>query len=269
MNQSRALKLLLKRGALVAAANWPVVIVQFVADTLFQALLALPIIGGVVLVMLLIGSDPAELLGMEYRQAVPAVIAALVAQPVALAAFVGALALVAGGGSILLIAVKAGTVTVLVAGERAAGAIEQPPLHLSALARTNQFSVERYTTGLRHLFPRYLVLGAILALAYGAIVGAYAAVVMGPAPISRWTGPLVVTAASAWLVAFITLVNFVYLLAQIVVATDDCRVGEALQRVARLLVVGARPILGILAAILGLMALSTAASVLATAALGL
>ena len=48
---SALLKLSLKRGALVTAANWQVVIVQFVADTLFKTLVAVPIVGGLVLVV--------------------------------------------------------------------------------------------------------------------------------------------------------------------------------------------------------------------------
>jgi hypothetical protein len=36
------LKLLLKRGALLAAANWPTVAIQFLAETTFQVLLAVP-----------------------------------------------------------------------------------------------------------------------------------------------------------------------------------------------------------------------------------
>ena len=44
------LKLLLKRGALLAAANWPVVLIQFAAQTTFQVLLAVPIVGAAVLV---------------------------------------------------------------------------------------------------------------------------------------------------------------------------------------------------------------------------
>jgi hypothetical protein len=65
MTATRSLKLLLKRGALVAAANWPIVLVQFVADTLFNALLMVPIAGGVLLVMLLVGAEPADLLALE------------------------------------------------------------------------------------------------------------------------------------------------------------------------------------------------------------
>ena len=181
MTYARSLKLLLKRGALVAAANWPVVLVQFVADTVFNALLPCPSPAASLLVMLLVGAEPADLLRLEYRQVVPALIAALLAHPLALAAFLGALGLVAAGGSILMFAVKAGSLTVLTAGELAAGHIEQPPLHLSALTRANAF-VDRalYRPGLRRLFRRYLVLGAILAAAYAVAVAAYGFVVFGP-----------------------------------------------------------------------------------------
>ena len=268
MAHSRALKLLLKRGALIAAANWPVVLVQFVADTVFNALLAVPVAGGVLLVMLLVGAEPAELMRLPYRDIIPALISTLLAQPVALAAFLGALGLVAAGGSVLMFAVKAGTLTVLVAAERAAGPIEHPPLRLTALVRANQFSIERFTGGLRRLFRRYLVLGALLAAAYGLAVTAYAFLVFGP-PVIQVGGTLIVTLASLWMIGLITLINFLYLLTQIVIAADDCSVGEAVSRVARLLVRDVRPILGVLGAILALLVLTTAASVLATAALGL
>lgn len=269
MTYARSLKLLLKRGALVAAANWPVVLVQFVADTVFNALLAVPIAGGVLLVMLLVGAEPADLLRLEYRQVVPALIGALLAHPLALAAFLGALGLVATGGSILMFAVKAGSLTVLTAGELAAGHIEQPPLHLSALTRANAFAVERFTSGLRRLFRRYLGLGAILAAAYAIVVGAYGFVVFGPPLIEVIDGPIIVTLASIWVVALITLINFLYLLTQIVVAADDCGVTDAMSKVARMLVRDGRTIVGVLGAILVLLVLTTAASVLATAALGL
>jgi hypothetical protein len=269
MTYARSLKLLLKRGALVAAANWPVVLIQFIANTLFNALLAVPIAGGVVLVMLLVGAEPADLLRLEYREMVPALIATLLAHPLALAAFLAALGLVAAGGSILMFAVKAGSLSVLTAGEVAAAHIEHPPLHLSALTRANAFAIDRFTTGLRRLFPRYLILGGILAAAYAFAVGAYGFVVFGPPLIEAFGGPIMVTLASIWLVGLITLVNFLYLLTQIVIAADDCGVADAMSRVARLLVRDGRTIVGVLGAILVLMVLTTAASVLATAALGL
>jgi hypothetical protein len=188
---------------------------------------------------------------------------------VALTAFLAALGLVACGGSVLMFAVKAGTLTVLVAGERAAGSIEHAPLHLSTLARANQFSIERFTAGTVRLFGRYLALGVLLAAAYLLAVGAYGFLVFGPPVLRAVDGAVAVTLASLWLVGLITLINFLYLLTQIVVASDDCSVRQALGRVSQLLVGDARTILGVLGAILGLMMLSTAASVLATAALGL
>jgi hypothetical protein len=269
MTYARSLKLLLKRGALVAAANWPVVIVQFVADTVFNALLMVPIAGGALLVMLLIGAEPAELLRLEYGQIVPALISALLAHPIALIAFLGALGLVASGGSILMFAVKAGSLAVLTAGELAAGHIEQPPLHLSTLTRANAFSIERFTSGLRRLFRRFLLLGGVLAAAYAVAVAAYAFLVFGPTPLEAIDRRIIVTLASVWIVALITVINFLYLLTQIVVAADDCSVGDAVSKVAQLLVRYGRTIAGVLAAILALMVLTTAASVLATAALGL
>jgi hypothetical protein len=269
MNQSRALKLLLKRGALVTAANWPVVVIQFVADTFFKALLAVPIAGGVVLVMLLVGGAPSDLFRLDSRDIVPTLIGTLLAQPLALAAFLGALGLIAAGGSVLMVAVKAGTLTVLVAGERAAGTIEHPPLHLATITRAGCFSIERFAAGVRLLFHRYLLLVAGLAVAYALSLGAYGSLVLGPPLVPALEGPLVLTLASLWVIGLITLVNFLYLLTQLVLAADDCPVPEALSRVSRLLVRETRPIVGVLGAILALMVLTTAASVLATAALGL
>jgi hypothetical protein len=269
MTYARSLKFLLKRGALVAAANWPVVLVQFVADSVFNALLAVPIAGGVLLVMLLVGAAPADLLGLEYREVVPELISSLLAHPLALTAFLGALGLVAAGGSILMFAVKAGTLTVLTAAEHTAGHIEQPPLHLSALTRANAFSIDRFTTGLRRLFRRYLILGAMLAVAYAISVAAYGFLVFGPSIIDAIDGAIIVTLASIWMVTLITVINFLYLLTQIVIAADDCSVPDAMAKVAQLLVRDGRIIVGVLGASLALMVLTTAASVLATAALGL
>ena len=61
------LKHLFKRGALLAAANWQVVAVQFIAETTYQALLAVPIIGAAILVAVLLGGDLAELLQGSMR----------------------------------------------------------------------------------------------------------------------------------------------------------------------------------------------------------
>lgn len=261
------LKDCLKRGALVTAANWHVVVVQFVADALFKTLLAVPIVGGVFLVVLLIGGDPSELLALPVTQIVPTMAAVLLAQPLALMAFILAVTVVLFGGSLLMFLVKGGTVTVLVAAERSAGAIEHPPLRLSAFRRATQFSLERFTGGASHLFRRYLQLGIWLMLIYLASTFVSLTLVLDPETTDDWR--LVAAAASILLVAWITVVNFLYLLFQIVIATDDVSVREAAGRVARLLKSAPRTVALIFGATLGLVTLTTAASILATAALGL
>ena len=264
-----SLKFSLKRGALVTAANWQVVLVQFVADTLFKTLLAVPIVGGLVLVALVVGGDPVEIIRLEPSQIVSTMVGVLLAQPFALAAFLVALGLILSGGSVLMFAIKAGSVTVLLAGERAAGPIEQPPLRLSSFAQANRSNVERFTTGVRTLFVRYLRLGVGLTVVYALLVGGYMALVFGPPATAAVDGPLAVTLASLGLILAVTLVNFLYLLLQIVIAAEDCGVLEAVPHVARLLRRRTTAMGQVLTSILALMLMATGVSILATAALGL
>ena len=196
------LKLSLKRGALVTAANWQVVLVQFVADTLLKTLIVVPVIGGLVLVALVAGGNPFDLINFaDLTQTISAMVGVLLAQPVALAAFLAALGVVLAGGSVLMFAVKAGSVTVLLAGDRAAGAIEVPPLRTTAVQQASQATLERFTNGLRNLFGRYLRLGIALTLVYAIIAGAYLALLFGPPTAPVLHGPLSVTLASLTVIA--------------------------------------------------------------------
>jgi hypothetical protein len=261
------LKPYLKRGALLAAANWHVVLIQFVADALFKTLLAVPIVGGVFLAVLLVGGDPGELLSLPVTQIVPTMASVLLAQPIALAAFLLAISVVLVGGSMFMFAVKAGTVAVLVAAERAAGAIEHPPLRLSAFKRATQFSLERLTEGAARLFPRYLTLGVGLMAVYLVSILASLVFILAGEQDGDWR--MAAAEASLALVAWITIVNLVYLLFQIVVAHDDCSVREAVPRVIRLIRQRFKTVALIFGATLALVLLTTAVSILATAALGL
>jgi hypothetical protein len=253
----------------VTAANWQVVLVQFVADTLFKTLVAVPVVGGLVLVALVVGGNPLDLLRLDdLTRTISTMVGVLLAQPVALAAFVAALGVILIGGSILMFAVKAGSVTVLLAGDRSAGTIELPPLRLSALREANQASLERFTNGVRALFSRYLQLGIGLTIVYAIIAVTYLAFLFGTsAPV--YESPLIVTFASLGVLVAITLVNFIYLLLQIVMAAEDCGVLGAVPHVARLLRRRTKELTQVLAAILALMLMATGASILATTALGL
>ena len=245
-------------------------LVQFVADTLFKTLIAVPVVGGLVLVALVVGGNPFDLLRLDdLTQTISTMVGVLLAQPVALAAFMAALGVILTGGSVLMFAVKAGSVTVLLAGDQSAGAIEVPPLRFSALREANQATFERFIDGVRRLFSRYLRLGIGLTIVYTIIAVAYLAFLFGPAIPQAFDNPLMVTLASLGVLVAITVVNFIYLLLQIVMAAEDCGVLSAIPLVARLLRQRTMELGQVLGAILALMLMATGASILATAALGL
>ncbi|MGE3277826.1 MAG: hypothetical protein AB7O67_22155 [Vicinamibacterales bacterium] len=263
-----ALKPLLKRGALVTAANWPVVVALFVADSLMKTLLLVPAAGGVLLVVLLVGGDPSDLLGTSPSQGLPAMAQVLLAHSGALVAFLLSVLLVLAGGALLMVLAKGGAVAVLIAGERAAGSIEEPPLRLSAIQRAAAFSLERFTRGSEALFAAYVRLGLVLALVYAVTMLGYLTLVFGPGPaIADW--PVLAGAASLGLIAWFTIVNFIYLQFQIVMGATGCGVRAAAPPVWRLLTRDARAMWTTFGAILIMVLLAAAGSILATAALGL
>ena len=134
------LKHLLKRGALLVAANWPTVAIQFVAQTTFQVLLAVPIIGAAILVAVLLGTDLADLLQQNLREMFSAIAGALLSEPLALVAFITAFGLVLLGGSALMFVVKGGTVTVLLDANATTGPIEHQPLTLDTFRAASRFT---------------------------------------------------------------------------------------------------------------------------------
>jgi hypothetical protein len=247
-----------------------VVIVQFVADTLFKTLVVVPVLGGLVLVALVAGGNPLDVIDFAgLTQTISAMVSVLLAHPIALAAFLTALGVILAGGSVLMFAVKAGSVTILLAGDRTAGLIEEPPLRFAAVKQANQATPERFTDGVKRLFPRYLRLGIALTIVYAFIAGAYLAFLLGPPLSPMLDGPVTTTIASLVVIMVITLVNFLYLLMQIMIAAEDCSVTEAVPHVARLIRKRTKALAQVLAAILSLMLMATAASILATTALGL
>jgi hypothetical protein len=110
VSSPHTLKDLLKRGALVVGANWPVAIVQATADSLFKLLVAAPLIGGVFLVALVVGAEPVELFSLEWRQLAATIASSLLVRPAVLAAWLAALTVVLVGGSLFVFLVKGGTV---------------------------------------------------------------------------------------------------------------------------------------------------------------
>ena len=274
MPHAPGLKVALKRGALVTAANWPLVAAQFIAESTLKLLLAVPVLGGIFLVALLMDADVGELISGSPSEIVQAVFTAMRANPPALVAFATAFLLVMLGGSALTFVVKAGTVSVLASAEAAAGTIERPPLSLRALRRASVTDIEPFLDGCRRLWGRYVVLGLCLLLVYGGTAIAYFGPVLGGLAMAwnsgillGWT--LVTFTASSIVLVWLTIVNLVYLLTQMVVAVEDVGVRDALVCVARFIRTSLREVAGIFGVVLLFVALATVASILATAGLGL
>jgi hypothetical protein len=262
------LKPVLKRGALIAAANWQVTLIQATADSIFKLLIATPVIGGLFLVGLVIGTAPAELMSLEWREMAATVITSLLSHPAVLTAFLASLSVVAVGGSLFIFLVKAGSVAVLVRAEREAEPIEQPPLHFDLVRRASKFSVEYYIDSARALFPRYARLGLILMAVYLVSGGLYL-VAAYESGLRDGVGGLLTLTMTISFVCWITLINLVYLLMQIVIAADDCSVAKAWPRVGAFVRQRRRGVSAVFGVVLALVVAATGVSLLATAALGL
>ena len=272
--EAPGLKATLKRGALLAAANWPLVAVQFVAESTLKLLLGVPIVGGIFLVVLLLGANADELLAGDVRDIVAEVFGAMRQNVPALLAFSIAFGLVLLGGSALTFVVKAGTVSMLAIAEATAGPIESTPVRLQPIRRANVIAIEPFLAGCQRLWRRYLRLGACLLAVYGVTATIYLAFVVGglsfvgnPGVLLGWT--VAAALASSILVVWITLVNFFYLLAQMVVAVEDVGVRRAVGRVVQFVSASFREIAGIFGVVLLLAVVATIASIVAAAGLGL
>lgn len=274
MSDVPGLKATLKRGALVAAANWPLVAVQFVAESTLKLLLAVPVVGGIFLVVLLLGGNADELLAGDVRDIVAAVFGAMRHNLAALIAFSFAFGVVLLGGSALTFVVKAGTVSLLAAAEAAAGPIERPPIRLAAIRRANVVAIDSFLDSCRRLGRRYVKLGACLLAVYGITAVAYLGFVVGgytlagnPGVLLGWT--MAAAFASSVLIVWITLVNFFYLLTQMVMAVDDVGVRAGMRGALRFVYASLRELAGIFGVVLLLAGVATIASIVATAGLGL
>jgi hypothetical protein len=268
------LKHLLKRGALLAGANWQTVAIQFVAETTFQVLLAVPIVGAAVLVAVLLGGDLTELLQGSLRHIFTTIASTLMSEPFALVAFVTAFAVVLLGGSVLMFAVKGGTVEVLAAANADAGPIEQQPLTFDMLRHASRFTLTRFTAGCARLFRPYLTLGLGLMIVYAVSAGGYLVFVVygyraaeGRALIIGWT--FVAALSAAVLVAWMTIVNMLYLLLQIAMAVEGIGVRDGCRATLRFIRSEFRELAGVFLVVVALVIAATLASALAWSGVGL
>ena len=274
MSQAPGLKIALKRGALVAAANWPLVAVQFVADSILKLMIAVPTVGGIVLVVLLLDANVEELLTGELRTMIWAVVGALWENPAALAAFGLSFLVAVVGASALTAVVKAGTVALLAEAEAKAGPLERTPVRFEMLKRAGRAGIEPFLAECRRLWKRYLRLAGCLLLIYGATAAIYIPIVVGGYALVDNIGTFLGWTVLAFLgtsalVVWITTVNLVYLLTQMVIAVEDVGVRKAAALVGGFLRDCTRHIVGIVGVVLLLVILGLVASTLGTFGLGL
>ena len=258
---------------LVTAANWPLVAVQFVAESTFKLLLGVPIVGGATLVVLLLEGNADELLAGDIRDIVGGVFAALGQNPAALIAFSISFGIVVLGGSALTFIVKGGTVSLLAQAEAQAGPIEAPPLRAAAIRRADVVTIDGYLEGCRRVWRRYLRLGACLitmyaltALVYLGLIVAGFRLVDNIGLLLGWTVGAAI--GSSALIVWISLVNFFYLLTQMVIVVDDVSVRTAVIRAARFVRNSLREVAGVFGVVLLCVGVATVGSILATAGLG-
>ena len=175
------------------------------------------------------------------------------------------MAVAVAGASVFVFLIKGGTVALLVRAEREAVDVEEPPLQAARVATAAVFSIERFIEASRTLFPRFVRLGCALMVVY-ALSGL---AVLATAFREGASGLLVTAAAIIVFVLWITAVNLLYLLAQIVMASEGCGAGVAVRRAVGFVRRVPRTVLGVCAVSVGLVVLVTAASFVAATALGL
>jgi hypothetical protein len=248
--------------------------IHYVAQTTFQVLLAVPVVGAALIVALILGADLAKLLQGSLREMFGSIANALVAEPVALFAFVTAFLIVLVGGSILMFLVKGGTIEVLRLASDTDSRLEHEPITLGLLRSAARFTLQRYMDGSRRLFRRYFALGLGLMVVYAVSGGGYLAVIAfgfraagDSALIIGFT--VAAAAAAGALVVWITAVNLVYLLLQIAIAVDDVGVVDACRGVARFVRTEFRELGGIFLVVLAMVIGATFASALAWSGVGL
>lgn len=121
---------------------------------------------------------------------------------------------------------------------------------------------------------RYVRLGLLLLGVYAVSAAIYLSFLYGGMRVMSDGGviagwPFIALAASSALIVWITLVNLIYILVQMIMAAGDVGVRTAARRLAKFAQDDARQVAGIFGVVLLLILMAGAASLLATAGLGL
>ena len=161
------LRAALKHGALIAAANWPVVVVEFAIESLFKFALAVPVVGGALMVAVLVGDDVRTFFGRGRARGRRSRVGVLWAARRSRSRPSSAPSRSSrSAAALVMFVVKGGTLAVLVASERSAGDVEQQPVHLDALRRAYASRSARVIEAARAFGRRAAWLALGLSVAY-------------------------------------------------------------------------------------------------------
>lgn len=264
----------LKRGVLLVVANWPVVLLDFAATSLYKLALSIPVLGGSLVVASLAGADMQSVIGEGVRATADLVVGSLATAPLALTAFLLAIAVVAIGGEAVLFVIKAGTFSVIVAADRVSGDLHRLPLGSEALERAAHYRLESVLDGARRYARRSVTLALWLGAGYVSVGAIYVfAVTTGVDPQARWAWwpawPLLVFLATGAGVVVIAVVNLAYDLLRVIVVVDDCAVSTAIVRLRQFVFHDARLVVGVFAVICAVQIVAALVSLFATAGLAI
>lgn len=265
------LRAAIKRGFIVVAANWPIVLIDFAVESITRLALVLPVVGGTLLVMVVAGTDVRALLAGGVVEAADIVIGSLTSAPAALAAFLAAVALLTIGGEAVQFIVKAGTLSVMARADQVAGEVQRWPIGAESLRRTHAFRLEILIDAGRRFARRGIILSLWLGLAYTVVVCVYIALVTEgvAAAASAWmpAWSAIVLGATSTAVVAIGIANLAYTLLRVVIVTDDCGIITAAGRLRRFAIEDARQVIGVFAVIGGIELMAAAVALLVAAAL--
>jgi hypothetical protein len=265
------LRAALTRGAWLVAANWPVILVDFGVESLYKLAVSVPVFGGALMAGALARADLRSVVADGAGPTANLVLGALAGSPIALAAFLAALAIAAIGGEVLMFVVKAGTLAVVVIADREVGEVQAQPFGTEVLKGASRFRLDTIVLAARRFASRAVTLALGLGAIYVVIGLGYVAVVMPSlwAPNAWWAAswPVLVLLATSVAVVSIEAASLAYDLLRVIVISDDCSVRAAMTRLRRFVIEDARQVLGIFGVMAAVVVLAGAASLLATAGL--
>ena len=170
--------------------------------------------------------------------------------------------------------IKAGTLAILVAGERLAPEGDGTPIRLDWLARSAAYRVEDLLTAISHFRGRAIALAVGLAVSYVGVAFGYALLMRAafgltadPVWVNVW--PLAVAVITSTGLVTVAAINLFYDLTRIVLVVEDCSLVAAGRKLWRFLVADVRHVLGIFGVMGAVGAVATAVALVATAGLAL